>query len=142
MIMNTTRRQYERDHLVRPDYYAQLWFEDDGQLTAAVLQDDYTAWYDLTAGIAGSNLADANQRTNKEELEILLEEWYLTAETAVLYYDVIETNDIEAATRAYPRFLERGFKYIPIQSKHMTSLASIRQRAQLLYIQETGDKDA
>jgi hypothetical protein len=140
--MNTDIRQHERDHLIRPDYYAQLWFDDNGELTAAVLQDDYTAWYDLTAGIAGSNLADANQRTNREELEILLDEWYLTAETAVLYYNVIETNDIEAATRQYPRYLERGFKYIGIESKHMTSLAAIRQRAQLLYIQETGDTSA
>lgn len=138
--MNTTKSE-QGPNLFLPDYYAQLWFDDNGQLTAAVLQDDYTAWYDLTAGIAGSNLADANQRTNREELEILLDEWYLTAETATLYYDVIETNDIEAATRQYPRFLERGFTYIGIPSKHMTSLASIRQRAQLLYIQETGDRD-
>jgi hypothetical protein len=139
--MNTGISQ-DKGRLGMPDYYAQLWFDDNGQLTAAVLQDDYTAWYDLTAGIAGSTLADANQRTNREELEILLDEWYLTAETAVVYYDVIETNDVEAATRQYPRFLERGFRYIGIESKHMTSLASIRQRAQLLYIQETGDTSA
>jgi hypothetical protein len=125
-----------------PDYYAQLWFDDNGELTAAVLQDDYTAWYDLTAGIAGSTLADANQRTNREELEILLDEWYLTSETATIYYDVIETNDIEAATRLYPRYLERGFTYTGIQEKHMTSLEKIRERAQLLYIQETGDTGA
>jgi hypothetical protein len=140
--MNTTSSQNDKDHLIRPDYYAQLWFDDSGQLTAAVLQDDYTAWYDLTAGIAGSNLADANQRTNKEELEVLLEEWYLTAETAVLYYDVIETNDVEAATRLYPQYRDRGFQYIGIQAKHMTSLDKIRERAQLLYIQETGDAGA
>jgi hypothetical protein len=140
--MNTDIRQHERDHLIRPDYYAQLWFDDNGQLTAAVLQDDYTAWYDLTAGIAGSNLADANQRTNKEQLEELLQDWYLTGETAILYYDVIETNDIEAATRLYPEYLAIGFRYIGIQAKHMTSLEKIRERAQLLYIQETGDTNA
>jgi hypothetical protein len=140
--MNTDIRQHERDHLVQPDYYAQLWFEDDGTLTAAVLQDDYTAWYDLTAAIAGSTLADANARTTKEELETLLRDWYLTEETAVLYYNVIETNDIEAATRAYPEFIDRGFRYIGIQEKHMTSLDKIRERAQLLYIRETGDTSA
>lgn len=140
--MNTTQSQNDKDHLVRPDYYAQLWFDDDGQLTAAVLQDDYTAWYDLTAGIAGSNLADANVRTNRAAFQTLLDEWYLTEETAALYYDVIETNDIEAATREYSEFLDRGFRYIPIQAKHMTSLEKIRERAQLLYIQETGDTSA
>ena len=140
--MNTTKSQNDKDHLVRPDYYAQLWFDDAGQLTAAVLQDDYTAWYDLTAGIAGSNLADANQRTNREELERLLREWYLTEETAVLYYDVIETNNEGAASRLYPEFLERGFRYVGIKKKHMTSLDKIRERAQLLYIQETGEPGA
>jgi hypothetical protein len=140
--MNTDIRQHERDHLVRPDYYAQLWFDDAGQLTAAVLQDDYTAWYDLTAAIAGSNLADANARTTKEEFETLLNEWYLTEETAVLYYNVIETNDISAAARAYPEFLRRGFRYIRIEPKHDTTLEAIRERAQLLYIRETGDTGA
>lgn len=140
MIMNTDISEHG-NNLIRPDYYAQLWFDDNGQLTAAVLQDDYTAWFDLTAAIAGSNLLDANARTTKEEFEMLLDEWYLTAETAVLYYNVIETNDIEAATRLYPRFIDRGFRYIGIQEKHMTSLDKIRERAQLLYIQETGDTD-
>ena len=137
--MNTNDRQH-RPSLIRPDYYAQLWFED-GKLTAAVLQDDYTAWYDLTAGIAGSNLADMNIRTNRDELETLLHEWYLTAETAVIYYDVIETNDIEAATREYPELIALGFSYIEIQEKHATTLEKIRERAQLLYIRETGDTD-
>jgi hypothetical protein len=139
--MNTNISQYDKDHLVRPDYYAQLWFED-GQLTAAVLQDDYTAWFDLTAAIAGSTLADANVRTTKEELETLLRDWYLTEETALLYYHVIETNDVEAAMREYPEFPARGFQYTGIQTEHMTSLAFIRHRAQLLYIQETGDTSA
>jgi hypothetical protein len=130
------------NNLIRPDYYAQLWFDDDGQLTAAVLQDDYTAWYDLTAGIAGSTLADANIRTNRMELQTLLDEWYLTEETAALYYDVIETNDIEAATREYSEFIDRGFRYIGIQEKHATSIEKIRERAQLLYIRETGDTSA
>jgi hypothetical protein len=139
--MNTDISQHDKDHLIRPDYYAQLWFED-GQLTAAVLQDDYTAWYDLTAGIAGSTLADANARTNREELETLLNEWYLTEETATLYYDVIETNDVKAAALQYPGFLARGFRYIGIQDKHATTLPKIRERAQLLYIRETGDTSA
>jgi hypothetical protein len=139
--MNTGISQ-DKGRLGMPDYYAQLWFDDAGQLTAAVLQDDYTAWYDLTAGIAGSNLADANTKTNREEFQVLLDDWYLTAETAALYYAVIETNDIEAATRAHPEFLERGFKYIPIQDKHATTLEAIRERAQLLYIRETGDTNA
>jgi hypothetical protein len=139
--MNTTRSQNDKDHLIRPDYYAQLWFED-GKLTAAVLQDDYTAWFDLTAGIVGSNLADANTKSTKEEVETLIHEWYLTAETAVIYYNVIETNDVEAAAREYPEFLALGFSYIGIQEKHATTLAAIRERAQLLYIQETGDTGA
>jgi hypothetical protein len=136
--MNTNISQNDKDHLVRPDYYAQLWFEN-GELTAAVLQDDYTAWYDLTAGIAGSTLADANVRTNREQLEELLNEWYLTEETAVIYYDVIETNDVKAAATQYPGFITRGFSYIGIQEKHATTLEAIRERAQLLYIRETGD---
>jgi hypothetical protein len=139
--MNTSNSQNDKDHLVRPDYYAQLWFED-GQLTAAVLQDDYTAWYDLTAAIAGSTLADANVRTNKEEFETLLEEWYLTEATALIYYNVIETNDVEAATRLYPQFIDRGVQYIGIQDKHRTTLEAIRERAQLLYIRETGEPGA
>jgi hypothetical protein len=138
--MNTTHSQYNAS-LIQPDYYAQLWFED-GQLTAAVLQDDYTAWYDLTAGIVGSNLADANAQTNRESLERLLDEWYLTQETAIIYYSVIETNDVEAATRLYPQYRDRGFQYIGIQDKHRTTLDKIRERAQLLYILETGDEGA
>jgi hypothetical protein len=141
MIMNTDISA-RGNNLIRPDYYAQLWFDDEGQLTAAVLQDDYTAWYDLTAGIAGSNLADMNVRTNRRELEALLRDWYLTRETAVLYYSVIETNDVEAATRKYPEFLDRGFAYYGIQPQHATTLEAIRERAQLLYIRETGDTSA
>jgi len=138
--MNTNISE-NKGRLGMPDYYAQLWFED-GKLTAAVLQDDYTAYFDLTAGIEGSTLADANLRSSKEELETLLLEWYLTAETAVVYYNEIETNDVEAATREYPEFLALGFHYIPIQPQHETTLAAIRERAQLLYIQETGDTGA
>jgi hypothetical protein len=141
MIMNTDISE-RGNNLIRPDYYAQLWFDDAGQLTAAVLQDDYTAWYDLTAAIAGSTLADANARTTREDLETLLKDWYLTEETVVLYYSVIETNDIEAATRMYPEFIERGFTYTGIQPQHMTSLDKIRERAQLLYIREAGDTNA
>jgi hypothetical protein len=141
MIMNTDISE-RGNNLIRPDYYAQLWFDDNGQLTAAVLQDDYTAWFDLTAGIEGSTLADANVRTTKEEVEELLNDWYLTAETATLYYSVIETNDVEAATREYPKFIARGFRYIGIQARHMTSIEKIRERAQLLYIRETGEAGA
>ena len=139
--MNTTHSQYNAS-LIQPDYYAQLWFDDNGQLTAAVLQDDYTAWYDLTAGIVGSNLADANAQTNKEKLETLLRDWYLTTETAIIYYDVIETNNEGAASRLYPEFLERGFRYVGIKAKHRTTLEAIRERAQLLYIRETGEPGA
>ena len=139
--MNTTHSQYNAS-LIQPDYYAQLWFDDNGQLTAAVLQDDYTAWYDLTAGIVGSTLADANAQTNRESLERLLDEWYLTQETAIIYYSVIETNDVEAATRLYPQYRDRGFQYIGIQDKHRTTLDKIRERAQLLYIRETGEPGA
>jgi hypothetical protein len=139
--MNTDITENDEYHLLQPDYYTLLWFED-GELTAAVLQDDYTAWYDLAAGIAGSNLADANARTTKEEFETLIREWYLTNETAALYYDVIETNDVKAAIRAYPEFLAQGFKYISIQDKHTTSLAAIREQARLHYTRETGDTSA
>jgi hypothetical protein len=126
--MNTNDSQ-NRENLVRPDYYTLLWFEN-GQLTAAVLQDDYTAWFDLASGIEGSTLADANlEDVTREQLVELLREWYLTEETATLYYNVIETNDIEAATRLYPEFRERGFQYIGIQPKHSTNLLMIRQRA-------------
>jgi hypothetical protein len=141
MIMNTDISERGKN-LILPDYYAQLWFDDDGQLTAAVLQDDYTAYYDLTAGIQGSTLADANLKTNREEFETLLRDWYLTEETATLYYSVIETNDVEAATRLYPEFLDRGFAYYGIQPKHMTSIDKIRERAQLLYIRENGEAGA
>jgi hypothetical protein len=138
--MNTDISQ-RGNNLIKPDYYAQLWFED-GQLTAAVLQDDYTAWYDLTAGIVGSNLADMNVRTNRRDLEALLRDWYLTEETAVLYYDRIETNHVELALRLYPEFLDRGFAYVPIKPEHATTLEAIRERAQLLYIQENGNTNA
>jgi hypothetical protein len=126
--MNTSDSQ-NRENLVRPDYYTLLWFEN-GQLTAAVLQDDYTAWFDLAAGIEGSNLADANSDdVTREQLVELLREWYLTEETATLYYTVIETNEPEVAAHLYPEFIERGFKYIQIQPKHDTTLLKIRQRA-------------
>jgi hypothetical protein len=125
--MNTSDSQ-NRENLVQPDYYTQLWFEK-GELVAAVLQDDYTAWFDLDAGIEGSNLADLNGDVTKEQLVELLHEWYLTTENAVIYYNTIETNDVETATRLYPEFLELGYTYIPIQPKHQTTLLGIRQRA-------------
>lgn len=139
--MNNLIDPQDRPRLIKPDYYTQLWFED-GELTAAVLQDDYTAWIDLVAGIEGSTLADANALTNKEDLKTLLDEWYLTEETAVLYYDAIETNDIEAATRLYPEFLDRGFSYIDITEKHKTSIPEVRGQARFLYLRETGDDNA
>jgi hypothetical protein len=127
--MNTTRSQNDKDHLIRPDYYVQLWFED-GELTAAVLQDDYTAWFDLTEGVEGSNLADANaDDVTQEEFMLLLREWYLTEETATLYFSVIETNDVEAATRLYPEFLDRGFAYYGIQEKHDSTIAEVQRKA-------------
>jgi hypothetical protein len=127
--MNTNISQNDKDHLVRPDYYVQLWFED-GKLVAAVLQDDYTAWFDLAAGIEGSNLADANMDDVTEaQLVELLSEWYLTEETAALYFNVIETNDVEAATRVYPEFLTRGFRYIRIEPKHDTTIAEVKAQA-------------
>ena len=131
----------DRPRLIKPDYYAQLWFED-GELTAAVLQDDYTAWFDLTAGIEGSTLADANVRITREDFFELLDEWYLTEETATLYYDVIETNDIEAATRAYPQFIDRGFRYVEVTEKHSTDLYTLRGRARFMFLQETGADNA
>lgn len=88
------------------------------------------------------HLADANAQTNKEKLETLLRDWYLTTETAIIYYDVIETNNEGAASRLYPEFLERGFRYVGIKAKHRTTLEAIRERAQLLYIQETGEPGA
>ena len=138
--MNTSDRQ-AGPHLLKPDYYAQLWFED-GELTAAVLQDDYTAWFDLVAGIEGSTLADANKRFLRAELLELLYEWYLTVETATLYYDDIETNDIEAATRLFPEFIERGFQYVDITEKHKTSIPEVRGQARFWFLRETGEDNA
>jgi hypothetical protein len=127
-IMNTSKSE-AGPNLIQPDYYVQLWFKDE-QLVAAVLQDDYTAWFDLEAGVEGSNLADANaDDVTKEQLEELLREWYLTEETATLYFSVIETNDVEAATRLYPEFLDRGFAYYGIQEKHATTIAEIKWKA-------------
>jgi hypothetical protein len=129
--MNTTESQNDKDHLVRPDYYTLLWFEN-AQLTAAVLKDDYTAWFDLAAGIEGSNLADANaDDVTREQLVELLREWYLTEETATLYYDVIETNEPEVAEHLYPEFLERGFRFVEI--RHRITLLQIRQQAHAQY---------
>jgi len=127
--MNTNISQNDKDHLVRSDYYVQLWFEK-GVLTAAVLQDDYTAWFDLAAGIEGSNLADANiDDVTEAQLIELLSEWYLTEETAALYFNVIETNDREIAARIYPEFIARGFTYIGIQEKHMTTIGNVQRKA-------------
>jgi hypothetical protein len=83
------------------DYYGQLLFED-GALVAAVLQDDYTGWYDLKTMQQGSNLADVNGP---------IESWdefitgYLTSMKTWEQFHV-ETNDIVAAEK-YLR--ERGF---------------------------------
>jgi hypothetical protein len=127
--MNTDISQNDKDHLVQPDYYVQLWFEDE-QLTAAILQDDYTAWFDLATGIEGSNLADANaDDVTKEQLEDLLREWYLTEETATLYFNVIEANDPELAAELYPEFVERGFRFIEIPEKHKTTIAEVQRKA-------------
>jgi len=127
--MNTEITENDKDHLVRPDYYTQLWFKD-GKLVAAVLQDDYTAWFDLEGGIEGSTLADANtDDATEEQLVELLSEWYLTEETATLYFNVIETNDWETAARVYPEFLARGFSYIEIQPKHQTTIDAVKAKA-------------
>ena len=125
--MNTNISQNDKDHLVRPDYYTLLWVED-GKLVAAVLQDDYTAWFDLESGIEGSTLADANMDDVTEaQLVELLSEWYLTEETRALYYDVIETNEPEVAERLYPEFLARGFRFVEI--RHQTTLRKIKEEA-------------
>lgn len=125
----------------KPDYYVQLWF-DETELVAAVLKDDYTAWFDLDAEIAGSNLADGNLQTSKTQLEDLLRGGYLTKDVAEEYFDTIETNNVVLAIQQYPEFLAIGFHYTGIQSQHHTTLEDIRTIARQLHIQHKGEPHA
>ena len=139
--MNTSKRE-QGPNLVRPDYYTLLWFEN-ALLTGAVLQDDYTAWFDLAAGIEGSNLADENRDdATREQLVEFLREYYLTTENAILYYAAIETNEPELATGLYPEFLDRGYVFIPIQEKHQITIEEIRKKAHEQYKHWTEGTDA